>query len=148
MWRTPPFDDYRPIIRASFWLLLYGPLSLAVFIPVLVIESGKVSESIGFYLMLTLFSPIFVLPTLVLAIPLAILAARNGWAGLASTTMAGTILGGVAGLLWGFSAILWLFAMFGCIYGGVFWMVLRRYSPEAMGLAARDDQSSGPTNTQ
>jgi hypothetical protein len=139
MWRTPPFRDGRSIAIASVWLLLYGPLALGLFVPIIAIGTGQLIESIGFYLYLIAFSPIFAIPAILAALPFAILAARTGWAGWATAVAAGTAAGSLTTLMWGFEKIVLMFAVFGFVYGGTFWLVLRKHAPQALGLMPKPD---------
>ena len=141
MFRTPPFADYRPIVRASLWLLLVGLLFLVALIPALGMNFADILVPKGFSLALMLVSPVLTAPALVCAVPTAIVLARRGWAGWLPALAAGVGFG----ILFSksFEAVVpgWIFAGFSCAYGLTFWLILRWKCPEVLGVAPSPAES-------
>jgi hypothetical protein len=134
MWRTPPFTKPWPIIKACFYLLVSGPVTLLPVFPDLALRSGSVFDAIAAYCALTFFSPVLVLPGLMFAVPLSLIAARTGYLGWMTTVFCGAIIGLTIAPLLGKAEFVPLLAMFGVLYAVTFWLILLYKSPEVLGL--------------
>ena len=141
MWRTPLFTKPWPIIKACLYLLVSGPVTLLPVFPDLALRSGSVFNAIVGYCALTFFSPVLVLPGLMFAVPLTLIAAQMGYLGWMTTVFCGAAIGLAIPPLLGKAEIDLLFAVFGVLYALTFWLIILYQSPEALGLSGNPARS-------
>ncbi len=143
MWRTPPVTDNRSIFAAGLHLIWFATGIGLILLPFLNVMRGMTDGVIGFLLVCLLYSSVSLAIPLAVMLPLAIYAARRGWAGWAVAVLGGGGFGGMLGLLWGTMDIFLASLGLGIVLGGIYWLILRLRAPHVFGVYQNHTSRSG-----